>query len=439
MKKIQLYFIFFLLLILLPTGVRAAGSHPLSLHEAIAIALRDSPFLHASNAKVRSAVEGEKASKGQLLPRLDAYAGYQRTSDPVVVVPIKGFNTTPPAFSRDHYQTGLTFSFPLYEGGRRWTRIITSELAKTIAGQELTFSKQEIIANVTNTFNQILSLKDLETAQQRILTALNKVRKDTQKRLELGRAAPVELMKMDTQVAQEEQDLIHTREATIRARQALAALLGKNPVRLPAMEGKLSTTAPALPEVTEAHLEEIIKKRPDIQKSLQEVKLAAANIKLQRGYNLPDIDLMGDYGQRAGSGFNDNEEVWTAGIKVNFNVFNGGVTSARIRQAKAELTAAKEKLQQQKLMAMTEIQQSRSRIKEADNRIKMAIKAIRSAQESYRIEELKYRTGAGTITDSLLAQAAWFQTEALKAGAVYELEKAVVDYRLATGIIEEGI
>ena len=69
----------------------------------------------------------------------------------------------------------------------------------------------------------------------------------------------------------------------------------------------------------------------------------------------------------------------------------------------------------------------------------MAIKAIRSAQESYRIEELKYRTGAGTITDSLLAQAAWFQTEALKAGAVYELEKAVVDYRLATGIIEEGI
>ncbi len=67
---------------------------PLSLHEAITLALQDSPFLNAHSAEVRGAVEGEKASKGQLLPRLDAYAGYQRTSDPVVVVPIKGFNTT---------------------------------------------------------------------------------------------------------------------------------------------------------------------------------------------------------------------------------------------------------------------------------------------------------------------------------------------------------
>lgn len=439
MKKVQLYFISFLLLILLPIGVQAAESHPVSLHKAIAVALQDSPFIKARSSEVKGAVEGENASKKQLLPRLDAYAGYQRTSDPVVVVPIKGFNSAPPAFSRDHYQTGLTFSFPLYEGGRRWTRITTSELIKTIAGHELTFSRQETIANVTNTFNQVLSLKELEAAQQQVLAALNKVRKDTQKRLELGRAAPVELMKIVTQVAQEEQDLIHTREATIRSRQALAALLGKNPARLPAVEGKLSTTAPILAETTEAHLEAIIKKRPDIQKSLQEVKLATANIKLQQGYNLPDIDLLVDYGRRAGSGFNDNEEVWTAGIKLNLNVFNGGGTSARIRQAKADLTAAKENLRQQKLTAMTEIQQARSRIREADNRIKMAIKAIRSAKEVYRIERLKYRTGAGTITDNLLAQAAWFQTEALKAGAVYELEKAVVDYRLATGIIEEGI
>ena len=88
---------------------------------------------------------------------------------------------------------------------------------------------------------------------------------------------------------------------------------------------------------------------------------------------------------------------------------------------------------------MTEIHQARSRIKEAGNRIQMAAQAILSARESYRIEDLKYRTGAGTITDSLLAQAAWFQAEALKAEAVYELEKAMVDYRLATGTIKEGI
>jgi len=439
MKKIHMYLSCCMLLIFLPVGVLAAGNHKLSLRKAIAIALRDSPLLQARESEVTGAIEGEKARKGELLPRLDAYAGYQRTSAPMAVVPIKGFNTTPPIFSRDHYQTGLTLSFPLYEGGRHRTRITTSKLLKTIAGKDLKFSQQEIIANVTNTFNRILSLKELEAAQQRALAALKNARNDTKKRLETGRAAPVELMKIDTQAAREEHDLIHTREAGIRTRQSLTALLGENPAVLPSVEGKLSTAFPELPETTDAHLEEMIKKRPDIRKSIQEVKLAAANVKLQKGYNLPDITLTGDYGQRTGSELNDNEEVWSAGINVNLNIFNGGVTNARIRQAKAGLTAARKRLQQQRLTAMTEIHQARSRIKEAGNRIQMAIKTIRSAKESYRIEDLKYRTGAGTITDSLLAQAAWFQAEALKAGAVYELEKAMVDYRLATGTIKEGI
>jgi len=428
-----------LLLLVLPAGGMAADSHPLSLHEAITIALRDSPFLQARSSAVKGALEGEKASKGALFPRLDAYTGYQRTSDPMVVVPIKGFNAAPPTFSRDHYQAGLRFTLPLYEGGRRWIQITASKLIKSITSHELSGSKQEIIANVTNTFKQILSLKELEQAQQKVLKALQKVHKDTGEKLELGRAAPVDLLKMDTQVATEKHDLIHTRQATIRSRQALAALLGINPAKLPTIEGKLSSIAPQLPVVSETSLEDLSSKRPDIQKALQEVKLAATKVKLQKGYHLPDIGLTSDYGQRAGSGLNDHEEVWTAGIEVNFNVFNGGITSAHIRQALVSLEAAQENLRQQKLTAMTEIQQARSLIREADSKISMATKAIRSAKESYRIEKLKYQTGAGTITDSLLAQAAWFQAEALKAEAVYDLEKAIVDYRLATGTIEEGI
>ena len=439
MKKVQLYLPFFLLLLLLPLTTLAADGRPLSLHNAIAIALRDNPLLQARSSTVKSAVEEEKASKGALFPRLDAYAGYQRTSDPMVVVPIKGFNAAPPAFSRDHYQTGLRFMLPLYEGGRRWTRITTSKLFNSMAEHEFSYSKQEIIANVTNTFKQILSFKELAKAQQKALEALKKVREDTRKKLKLGRAAPVEMLKMDTQVATEEQDLIHTRQAAIRSRQSLAALLGINPAKLPTIEGELSSIAPQLPKNSEASLEDLSTKRPDIKKALQEVKLAAANVKLQQGYNLPDIDLTSDYGQRAGSGFNDHEEVWTAGVELNFNIFNGGITSARIRQAKANLAAAKENLRQQKLKAMTQIQQAGSLIHEANNQINMATKAIKSAKESYRIETLKYQTGAGTITDSLLAQAAWFQAEALKAVAIYNLEKAVVDYRLATGTIEEGI
>jgi outer membrane protein TolC len=439
MQKLRLSIYFYLILMLFAGLVTGADKAPLTLDAAIQIALQENHYLKSRGLEVKTAAAGQKASRGDLLPQLDAYAGYLRTSNPMLVIPMKEFGgEPPPVFTRNHYQAGLSFSLPLYEGGRRWHKVTASDLSKLIAEQQLSFSRQEIIANVTNTFNQVLSFKALENAQLKALNSLKKAQADTQKRLDLGRAAPVEMMKMETQVARQEQDLIHTRQAALRARQGLAVLLGKNPALLNEPEGQLTTTIPELPADDKATLETTIAQRPDIRKTQEEVKLAATEIKLQSGYHLPDIALIGDYGQRTGSGLNDNEEVWSAGINVKFNLYAGGQIKAKVTQAEARLEAAQERLAQQKLTAMAEIVQAESNIEEAGQRIKMADKTIASARETYRIEELKYNTGASTITDSLLAQAAWFEATALKAEAVYELEKAIVDYKLACGSIEEG-
>ncbi len=426
------------LILLFPVGVvSGAEKAPLTLDAAIRFALQDNHYLKSQGLGVKSAAAGQQASRGDLFPRLDTYAGYQRTSNPMLVIPMQEIGGDAPAFTRNHYQAGLGLSFPLYEGGRRWYQITASDLSKLIAEQQLNFSRQEIIANVTNTFKQVLSFKALEKAQLKVLDSLKKAQADTRKRVDLGRAAPVELMKMETQVARQEQELIHTRQVALRARQALAALIGKNPALLDEPSGQLTAVIPDLPRKDKATLEKIIVQRPDIQKTQEEIKLAANDIKLRQGYHLPDIALVGDYGLRAGSGLNDNEEVWSAGVNLKFNLYAGGQIKAKVKQAEARYEAARERLEQQKLNAMTEIVQAESNIQEAGQRIKMADKIILSARETYRIEELKYSVGASTITDSLLAQAAWFDATALKAAAVYELEKAIVDYRLACGTIED--
>lgn len=426
-----------MLLILFAGGVAGAEKVPLTLDAAIQFALQNNHFLKARDFDVKTTEAGQKASRGDLFPRLDTYAGYLRTSNPMLVIPMQEFGGEPPVFTRNHYQAGLGVSFPLYEGGRRWHQVTASDLSRLIAEQQLNFSRQEIIANVTNTFKQVLSFKALEKAQHKVLGSLKKAQADTRKRVDLGRAAPVELMKMETQVARQEQELIHTRQAALRARQGLASLLGKNPALLDEPEGQLTTTIPELPAHDKATLEIIIAQRPDIRKIQEELKLATTDIKLNKGYHLPDIALVGDYGLRAGSGLNDSEEVWSAGVNVKFNLYAGGQIKAKVNHAEAKYEAARERLEQQKLNAMTEIVQAESNIQEAGQRIKMADKIIISARETYRIEELKYSVGAGTITDSLLAQAAWFDATALKATAVYELEKAIVNYRLACGTITD--
>lgn len=87
-------------------------------------------------------------------------------------------------------------------------------------------------------------------------------------------------------------------------------------------------------------------------------------------------------------------------------------------------------------MAFREIKDALSRIKEARHRFETSRIALNTSKESFRIEELKYETGAGTITDSLLAQAAWLRTRANMLQALFDFHDAVADYRLALGTID---
>lgn len=431
--------LFLLLLQLSASRVKAAGSAPLTLDQAISTALEDNPRLKSLSGRVKAAAAGEKVSRGSLYPRLDAYAGYTRTSNPMLIIPMKSLPPTyEPVFTRNHYTAGLSAILPLYQGGRRWSRITMAELEKKISDRALSFTRQELIANVTNTFNRIISLKELEKAQEKVLAALKKAHLDVRRRVDLGRAAPVEVMKMETQVAGQEFELAHTRQARLRARQLLAALLGLDPASPPEVAGRLPAELPGLPEDDPGTIEELLRQRPDLEKAAHQVELAENNIKLEKGWNLPEVDLVGDYGRRAGSGLNDHEEVWSAGVNLRFNLFAGGTIQSRIQRAEARLESARQEYSDLELKARTEIGNATTRITEARRKLEMAERAIKSARESWRIEDLKYRAGAGTITDSLLAQAAWFEAEALRSEALYELNTAAVDFKLATGTIANG-
>jgi len=411
----------------------------LTLDQAIQIALHENPLLSKSQNELVASEEAGKGARGRLLPQISGYTDYSRLSDPAVVVPIKSFGGMPPTFSRDQYRAGITVKIPLYEGGRLWTQISIAKFSKMISEANLRFTTQDVIANVTNIFNRILYIKSLVKAQEETLSALEKARDDAEVRLKVGRIAPVDLMRIETQVAAQRQSLIESREDERRSRQTLALLLGRDPSSEPDTIGTLSPPDTAAVQGTEAQLEEAIKNRPDVQRALREVRRAEANVRLVKGLHLPSLDLVGDYGRRAGSGFEGDEEVWSGGITVNLNIFSGGVISAQVREAEAKLLAAKEGLREAGLNGRTEVLHAISSVREARHRFQVARSVTSTARETFRIEDLKYRTGAGTITDSLLAQSAWLTARASELSAMYDMQKAVVDYKLAAGSIDKGL
>lgn len=411
----------------------AADNPPLTLDDAIRTGLKENPLVGSGVFEVKASVHGRRAALGQLLPQVNSYAGYKRQSDPSAVVPIKQFGGQAPVFSRDQYSYGLSMKIPLFEGGRNWSRLEAAKTSEKIERESLHLTRQELIASITNLFNRILYLEQLIKSQGKTLDALKKAEADARMRLKVGRVAPVELMRIETQVAEQEQALVSAEEETVRSRQLLAKLMGRDPSWMPEVSGSL--VAPEEdPLETGSHPD--ISLRPDLRKAMQEVRLAETEVRLAQGYHLPDIDLVGDYGRRAGSGFNGDEEVWQGGLELSFNIFSGGSVAAGVGKARAKLVAARERLRSARLSALTQLKNSLSALRETEERYRVAETSLSTAKETWRIEDLKYRTGAGTVTDSLLAQSAWFQAEAAALGALYQYQQARVDYLLAMGTID---
>ena len=434
-KSLSIEIVIFLGVFILAGPARAAAPpkvERLTLTQAVERGLQKSPLVVSSRHELAASSHALRAAKGELLPRVDAYASYTRTSDPVVVVPIKSFGGTPPTFSRDLYGGGVHLTLPIYQGGVLRARVSLARFQKELARHNLEFTREELAYTIRNVFDQAIFLERLQAAQEETLKALKRLRRDAKARLEVGRLRPVDLMRIDAQVKGQEAALSRTREGRKRALHLLARLLGDEGLRLEPVGSLRTSIDPSLIPPPD-RIASLVELRPDIQRAKADVKVKEAEVRVEKGLHLPSLDLVGDYGRRAGSGMEGDEEVWQGGVNLSLNLFSGGVISSRIKEATEKYIAAQERLREARLEAMQQARDALSRIREAQAKVVSQRQALEAARESFRIERIRYEAGAGTVTDVLLAQSQWLTSKAGLIGACYDLERGLADLDFALG------
>lgn len=428
-KFFSLSFVLYLVLIF-NLNVSADEGRTFTLQDCIDIALKQSPLISVSKLDIDAAREGYKAARGAFFPRLDLNAAYLKENQDIPYIPAQS-TKVPAKFSDEIYLWNISLRIPVYEGGRLRSNLDISSIDMEVQKLKSEFTTQDIIANITNTFNKLLQLKELKAAYQKSVEALQRLKEDTSLLVKIGRAANIELLRIDVQLANEKQNLIKTEEAINRTKNALAYLMGIQPSLIADISGRLD----AMEKLNTDNVEILIKSRPDIVLIAKKTEQARKGIGVVSSKRYPSISIVGNYGRRAGSGMNGNEEVWESGVVISMNIFDGGITSAEIQKAKIFYERAKEELRQAELRALLEIENALSLLKEAEHRIKAAEKAVAQSEEALRIEELRYKTGAGNITDVLLAQSAMSLAQANFYQALYDYNTALVEYKRATGTI----
>ncbi len=411
---------------------------PLELDRAIETALANNPEVAAAEWDSEAARARQDQASAERLPRIAAVGGYAHHLDEQRLLPVRQ-QGDPTVLTRDILSGDLVLTLPLFTGGRLVSRMRASELLREAADHRLARSREEIVFNVSSVFFSLL-------AQEYVIASLDFSRGTLEEHLKrvdaliiAQKAARVDRMRTEVRLADVEQRLVQEKNVMAIQRRILANLLGlDDPLGRISLAGNLEPVQHAeVPDLQEA-LAAAWSERDDYLAAEAAHQAQARNVDSARAEYWPSLSLLGAYGYRWGvgptSGSGENPgDLGRVGPSVDVPLFEGGRVSARIREERANLSAAQERLRKLGLQIRLEVETALLSVRSSEERAEAIRKAIEQARESLRIERRKYDLGKGAIVDVLDAQAALLESETTYYRILAELHTALAQLQLAMG------
>jgi outer membrane protein len=171
--------------------------------------------------------------------------------------------------------------------------------------------------------------------------------------------------------------------------------------------------------------------RPELQSLVeQQVALEEEIKRLKRDY-LPSINGGGSY-TWTGTDY-PLQENWNIGASLNLSLFSGGLTTAQVGEAEANLAALQYDAESLRQNVALEVRRAVLDLRRAAASIGVAEKGVQEARESLELAQGRYRTGVGNIIELTDAQTALTSAEASHVQALYGYRTALAALERAVG------
>jgi hypothetical protein len=272
--------------------------------------------------------------------------------------------------------------------------IMNSYKAEKTADYTIQQGRRDILFGVVQLYYGVASLQELTAVQERQVVLTKERERDARVRYEAGTSAKVGLLRAEIDRAQAEEDLKRSQIDFQRARLALAEALDRpDDFDIVIPQSPRQPTGPDLEQ-------QALQLRPD-------VKAAAENLELAQGERtrilmqyLPSLGVFGQYNYLTTSTFTPNNFTWQIGVGLTWNIFDGGLREASIREATARIAEADAQKRQTDLRAVTRVKQAELDLQGAVANRAKARERTSLAQENARLVDVAYKAGAATYLES---------------------------------------
>ncbi|HEX8723925.1 MAG TPA: TolC family protein [Gemmatimonadaceae bacterium] len=404
--------------LLLALAMQAQDTTRLTLQSVVDRALQTHPAVAAARAVQDRSVADFNDARSSLLPGLSFDGSLTRFQKPMVVAPLHGLDLrNPPLFDRTPYQAGLSLNWTVLDFGKRSARITAQRALRAAAGDALTSTEQDLMTSTVHAYLAALDARQLLAAQDRLVDALAAAQARMAQLEAQGKAAHVDVLRMDAELQRARADRISAASRLEVAEHQLAQIAD---VSFDAVHGAelaplaLADTS-AAPDTSGAARARLVAEArhasSDVRETEQQSEAALAAVSAARATRLPTVQMQGAYIDRGRWAGNYSGE-WQVGVAMSYPVFTGGSRASAVQRADADARAAAARVQLARLDVEHGIDQNLAALREAHARVSALESAVAQSQEVERIEKLALDVGTVVQTDYLDAEAKLYAAQA---------------------------
>ena len=421
------------------------AQEPLSLREAVRLALAGHPSLEAAAAQVKAAETRREQAQSGRLPKLSYSESWQRSDNPVFV-----FSSllTQHQFSEqnfaigplnrpdamNNFQSQLILDQALWDAGITKKQVRSAELGQQLSAEDERRARMAVIAGVVRAYNGIVLGQDtLSVAREAVGSAQADLERAENRRA-AGVATDADVLAIRVHLAaMREQEIRRGYDVEI-ARAALNEALGL-PLDTP---HQLTTGLVALPPIAPplASQEESARQsRPEARQVKLSASLAETQAELARASRMPQVSFRVSFEADRQRFVTRGGANWFAGAFLRWNLFDGFAGRARVAEANQAILRARAQEKQISAAVSLEVRRAYLDLKASEERIQVAEASVAEAEESLRIVKNRYENGMNNVTELLRSETALAETRVRRLAAMHDQRLASAALELAAGTL----
>jgi outer membrane protein TolC len=371
------------------------------------------------------------------LPQLFLSGGYTQSNSALTALMFTlnqrsfGFdlNLNRPGWVDDLNVTG-TAAYNLYNGGQATARRNAARAGTRAAEQELRAVQQQLAAEVVKVMLNVRKAREGVTALEAGVKAYEASVANARLRFDAGQTLKSDLLSLEVQTARTRELLSSARHAAALAARVFTFVLGSDPTNDPVelAENDPALTALSVPDVSE------FSQRPELLALQERLRSAEAMVEAARGGSRPDVNAYVSAQYDQGWRLARHGESLQGGITVQFNVFDGGRTAGKVRQAMAELAQVKDQLRKTTLNLGLEVERARLAHADARERLSVTSGAVAQAEESASLSRARFEKGALLTAELIGTESSLIEMRMFRTHASADERIALIELRRALGL-----